>query len=92
MDSLYPSNDRKQEFINPLDPSKKTVRLLTTTAEWVLRPSTYDRLEITLLTDDDAGNSVDLDFTRGHLPEEYDPIAIRMVDDTNRNLAHDIYQ
>lgn len=86
---LYPSNDKKQEFRDPLNPDHKLVQLLTTTAQWSIEAHLYDTLEITVKTPDDAGRYVLIDFGNSDcLPA---PIIMRLVDDTTEEL-HPLFQ
>lgn len=93
MDSLWPSNDRKTEWVDPLNPDNKHVKLISTTAEWAIRSGSYDNLEITVGTPNDAQNTVEVEVRRSdYLPEYIGPIIFRLVEDTGRTIAHDIYQ
>jgi len=95
MDSLWPSNDRKQEYVNPLDPNNRTIQLISTTSTWVAeQEGRYYQLEITVSTPDDGGNDVHLDFGNSSkpIPPDYGIITVRVVDDTTPEIAHQMYQ
>lgn len=86
---LYPSDDKKQEFRDPLNPGRKKVQLLSTTAQWSMEEVPYARMEITVATLDDAGRTVHIELGQSdHLPT---PILFRLVDDTTEEL-HPLFQ
>lgn len=95
MDSLFPSNDRKQEWVNPFDPNDRTIRLLTTTSTWV-GENWYDTREISIMTKDDEGSSIAIEFSGGGhgsgIPVEFGVITVRIVDDTSKNIADKSFQ
>jgi hypothetical protein len=94
MESLWPSNDRKQEYKNPVNPKEKTVHLLSTTSEFSLPEHSYNNFETTIRTADDAGDTVDIniEFINGAPPKEIGPVIFRLVDNTGTDVAHHMYQ